>query len=291
MRFILILFATAFAEEAEEDGFVAYSQFEPSISSSSARLSFHGGDVILNAHVYPITMGSISIDRVIQYTNALKSSSFLGLAAQYIGVTPPLFIYTPFTSFLGLELGCLDENTGNPTGTSSTSLSDIKNYICGLRSPNHFDIYAWFTTERRNTNCDVCGWHSTVVCSGITVVVLYIFNVENDNGCSIPSTIDSATNIFSHELFECITDPEADAWFDDNTGEEVSDICSFNFGSTPLVLDGVVYNVQQEWSNQDDACSFGNQIVEIVLASSANMPRQDVFLYFMCFFIALLILK
>ena len=42
---------------------------------------------------------------------------------------------------------------------------------------------------------------------------------------------DGLINVLSHEQFEAITDPDLNAWFD-TSGQENSDKCNFNFGTT-----------------------------------------------------------
>jgi hypothetical protein len=71
---------------------------------------------------------------------------------------------------------------------------------------------------------------------------------------------DDAVNIISHELFETVTDPLANAWFD-AAGYEIGDKCAWTFGSTGLTggdvtLHGNSYYVQREYSNRISDCSL-----------------------------------
>jgi hypothetical protein len=56
--------------------------------------------------------------------------------------------------------------------------------------------------------------------------------------------VDAMVNILAHEVAETITDPLANAWYDD-AGNEVGDKCSFDFGSPLSLPDGSHYN--QTW--------------------------------------------
>jgi len=71
---------------------------------------------------------------------------------------------------------------------------------------------------------------------------------------------DDAVNIISHELFETVTDPFLNAWFD-AAGYEIGDKCAWTFGSEGLTganvtLHGDSYIVQREYSNRISNCSL-----------------------------------
>jgi len=62
------------------------------------------------------------------------------------------------------------------------------------------------------------------------------------------STLDALTSTSSHELCEAITDPiPGQGWYDDVHGE-IGDICAWKTKRVGA------YTVQQEWSNQANAC-------------------------------------
>jgi hypothetical protein len=73
---------------------------------------------------------------------------------------------------------------------------------------------------------------------------------------------DATINTISHEQNEAITDPWGDAWLD-SSGEEIADICAWNYGS-PLgatangqynqLINGHPYALQQEYSNDGSVC-------------------------------------
>ena len=75
---------------------------------------------------------------------------------------------------------------------------------------------------------------------------------------------DSAIGVVSHELFEAITDPLITGWADLN-GYEIADKCQ-GLGpqignpilepNADLELNGHFYEIQEEWSNQANACTF-----------------------------------
>jgi hypothetical protein len=73
--------------------------------------------------------------------------------------------------------------------------------------------------------------------------------------------VDSQASVLSHELFETVTDRDADAWFELNdlalAGNEIADECVQTFFTyTPTVINGHAYEIQPEYSNQAHACVF-----------------------------------
>jgi hypothetical protein len=64
-------------------------------------------------------------------------------------------------------------------------------------------------------------------------------------------TVDTITQVFSHELVEALTDPEGDGWQVEPRGRfdwnEIADVCASTFR-----LNGVV--VASYWSNSDNSC-------------------------------------
>jgi hypothetical protein len=70
-----------------------------------------------------------------------------------------------------------------------------------------------------------------------------------------PRVIDATGSTLSHEFTELITDPDLDAWFNDLTGNEISDLC-FTFRN-PEQLAERSYVIQEEYSNTVHACTDG----------------------------------
>ncbi len=86
---------------------------------------------------------------------------------------------------------------------------------------------------------------------------------------------DAMANVMAHELNEAITDPDLNAWFDD-FGQEVGDLCNFDFGNFFRVSNGSAANInlgprkfliQQNWVNDSGGfCGMGfNQATRTAL--------------------------
>jgi hypothetical protein len=112
-----------------------------------------------------------------------------------------------------------------------------------------------------------CAYHASVDFSDIGHVLLTVEPYQNVDGCSVvqPSpngpVVDSTADVLSHELFETITDPDGDAWWNhydlDLFGAEIADECqNFNFGYPNVTLNGKKYEIQPEYSNFRHACVF-----------------------------------
>jgi hypothetical protein len=84
---------------------------------------------------------------------------------------------------------------------------------------------------------------------------------QHDPSGDIPS--DANVNVTSHEITEANTDPELNAWWDSANGEEIGDLCAWNFGGTTGDWDGGLadqswnghyYDLQLEYDNHTSTC-------------------------------------
>jgi hypothetical protein len=111
-----------------------------------------------------------------------------------------------------------------------------------------------------------CGYHWSFSSNGSTFLYSYLSDASfSSAGCS--ENLTSATNgqltsdrevaLFSHELFESLTDPLVNtnqAWADPTTtnNPEIGDLCNQQPGS--VSMNGNNYAVQQQWSNFRSSC-------------------------------------
>ena len=102
-----------------------------------------------------------------------------------------------------------------------------------------------------------CAWHSAGTCpSGVTVQFAFFFNLDGDPGCdpqdpdtTKPTGVAALANVSGHELSEMVTDPQLNAWYDQQ-GSENSDKCAWTFGSSILHFsNGTSWKIQGNWSN------------------------------------------
>jgi hypothetical protein len=124
-----------------------------------------------------------------------------------------------------------------------------------------------------------CAYHGSFTYSG----VLYLYSVEpyqDVSGCrntvhnqALPNgngTVDPADpgySTLSHELFETISDPRGNAWFNGfSGGNEIGDLCAEfdNF----VTVNGNPYVLQSEYSDLNHGCVSAN------LSSTAQTPQN-----------------
>ncbi len=125
--------------------------------------------------------------------------------------------------------------------------------------------YFVYTGPGGETVSSYCAYHSYVTING-NPTPYADEPYGGQSGCETPTSpngdpaADSAINTTSHEQWETITDPmTGDGWVALD-GDEGSDQCNFQFGSTDaggadVRLNGHPYIVQQEWDNA--AAPFG----------------------------------
>jgi hypothetical protein len=118
-----------------------------------------------------------------------------------------------------------------------------------------------------------CAYHGSADFTDIGHVLYSVEPYQNVPGCQVrPGTpngqlVDSTNDVLSHELFETITDPDGDAWWNSTglglEGQEIGDECIFllftstNVYSDPFVfkIGDDVYATQPEYSNALHGCA------------------------------------
>ena len=118
-----------------------------------------------------------------------------------------------------------------------------------------------------------CAYHGSADFTDIGHVLYSVEPYQNVAGCQVrPGTpngqlVDSTNDVLSHELFETITDPDGDAWWNSTSlslyGEEIGDECIFLvFTSTSVYSDPFVFRIgddayatQPEYSNALHGCA------------------------------------
>jgi len=138
-----------------------------------------------------------------------------------------------------------------------------------LMTPNGVGSCSDGTSTECTTNA-FCAYHSGFDdAAGDPVIYANEPYAATISACSSGSSpngddADATINTISHEHNEAITDPWGDAWIsNDANGDEIADLCAWNFGS-PLgnvggqqynqVINGHKYWLQMEYSNDGSTC-------------------------------------
>ena len=113
-----------------------------------------------------------------------------------------------------------------------------------------------------------CAYHGAVTFSDIGHVIYSVEPYQAIPGCHVAAprpngeVADSANSVLSHEIFEAITDPDLNAWWNrsslDLEGAEIGDECQPLYNAGFLVpsfkIGKNVYEVQLEYSNNGHRC-------------------------------------
>ena len=139
-----------------------------------------------------------------------------------------------------------------------------------------------------NTNGTYCAYHDFFDSNKIYASQPYAsLGSCYDSQTAYPNNqaYDVASSAVSHEMLEANTDPLLNAWYDDVSGiaGEIGDKCAYNYGTfepdgTNIVLHGLPYQMQREWSNNPfTGCvkRYGPDAVTSVTSSAdfGTVPR------------------
>lgn len=218
---------------------------------------------------------------IIQFLQDVGGNSYYNILNQY----PDSINGTPIDS--SVFGGSYIDTTSYPaSGTTSHPLSDVDIQVEVARA---LDANGWtqgsdkvflvFTGFGINsclnfsfctfTNPGYCAYHSFFTINSQPVIYGNMPDFGGVGGRCTPREpspnndfyADPEINLVSHELFEGVSDPQLNAWYDDVSGNEIGDLCAWQFGSvgsdgTNVILNGHSYLVQQEWSNYSNGCAL-----------------------------------
>lgn len=261
----------------------------------SGNLASHGGPVESSSTNYLIFWGPfpeamVNPATLCQLTCPLTSGSLLPVDPDYADLIESFFLNvgnTPYYGMLGQYGAGNSSDLGgtyvDPIPFAGTTVGDADvqaevrkaeaaNGWTGGVGHNFVVILPPGEIECDSTGAcsslDFCGYHDHESDrNGVLtpyIVIPFPDNVppfctagESPNG---DPAADDAVNIISHELFETVTDPLANAWFD-GAGFEIGDKCAWTFGSTGLTgadvtLHGNSFYVQREYSNRISDCAL-----------------------------------
>ena len=218
------------------------------------------------------------------YLMNVGSSSFYNILQQYTDHNGP-----PGASTFG---GRWSDDRPFPGGRGSKSNplvdSDIVDEVAKAMTANgwtagveNHEFFVFTPYGVYEEGLDFCAWHSFTDINGSAVIFSYMMDPGNPLPAKTCAPTDSPTpnndrfadyeiNILSHEQFESVTDPYASSWYFGDTAHEVADECSWLFGDVDpdggnVVLNGLRFRVQQEWSNAEGGCYLPPLSVSLTL--------------------------
>jgi serine protease len=274
-------------------------------AAATPPLTYHGGPVMTPVSIYTIfwipsklqngAATGVTTSYVAINNHALSDYPAHGIDnnnTQYYSTPPLSYIrnagglvktYTDTSAYPAS--GCNDAGyTGTNCITDAQMQAEIQKVITAQKWPGGGlgNIYFLFTSsgegscfDSASTQCAYgyyCAYHSATG----TVAAPIIYAIEPygvPTYCQTPTATspngdayaDTATTSASHELSESITDPEPDSGWVNSAGNEIGDLCAYNYGTNAWDLvsgvylanqmwNGRFYELQQEWDNHRGGC-------------------------------------
>lgn len=268
---------------------------------AAAPLGYGGGPIMPSVEIYVIYwVGALQSGGSASLTSHYMSVES-GLAGDYAGhtlssnntqyyMTSPTQYITGLSARLNSSLagkytdqdpfpasGCTDSYTGTNCITDAqlqTELAhvmSIKGWTGGLNK-----IFLIFTGkgegscfDSTSTACSYtsyCAYHS-VIGSGSSAVIYGNEPYALPNVCQAGTSptgdpaADSAASVAAHEVTESITDPIPSTGWVDSSGNEIGDLCAWNYGTNGWdggkanqFWNGHYYELQMMWDNHVNGC-------------------------------------
>jgi hypothetical protein len=241
--------------------------------TNSNGIAYHGGPVMLGTtNVYVIWYGNWTADTAGQ--------SILLNELSYIGGSSYFNINTTYYngSLQHVSNAVHYAGSANDSYSQGTSLTDAgvqgavnRAITLGHLPKDSHGVYLVLSSkdvpETSGFCTQYCGWHTHAAIAGADVKFAFIGNPDSQcpSACEEQTGrspngdpgADGMASVIAHELQESVTDPDLNAWYD-ASGEEDSDKCAWNFGSTRTASNTAMYNVtwggkqyliQQNWVN------------------------------------------
>ncbi len=122
----------------------------------------------------------------------------------------------------------------------------------------------WFTDGSDDAQYAFMGYDNMFHGSGQTCVAGETSGDNDPNRSTYPNgsqSADAEVSTFSHEMMESVTDPHPNNAWTDSSGNEVGDLCNFNYAprndiGADVYLNGHPYIVQQIYSNAAQTCAI-----------------------------------
>jgi hypothetical protein len=233
-------------------------------------ISYHNGPLILGTtNVYYIWYGNWSGNTAPAILNNLASS--IGGSPYYAINTTYYDAKKRYVTNAVQYMGAATDNYSQGTALTDASVKTIvANQISSGALPRdtnavYFVLTSADVNETSGFCTQYCGWHSYGSIAGANIKYSFVGNPDRcPSACSAQTTspsgnagADGMASVIAHELAEAVTDPNFNAWYD-NQGMENADKCSWKFGATyttpngakaNMKLGGMDYLIQQNWVN------------------------------------------
>ena len=217
----------------------------------------HTGSAMPATHIYSIYWGPSFpmgyADSVDGFLTGISLSSYNSVTTQYM-----TSVSVPNVMTFG---GRFVDSSAPPSSSPTTAsiLAEVYKVVAtnGKQSMDPQGLYMVFTNNVP-AKANFCAWHGAGAVGGTTFTIAYQPFLGTFAGCNANLLInyklktnvavDSVANVASHEIYETVTDPLLNAWYD-SKGAEIGDKCAWKTATT---IAG--YSVQTEWDNSTSGC-------------------------------------
>jgi hypothetical protein len=270
------------------------------IGAVTPPLTYHGGPIMQSVAIYTIfwipptlqdgSATSVSSKYISVLNAMLPDYTGHGIdnnnTQYYQGTSPKTYVKNighfggTFTDTSAYPAStCNDPIGGTNCITDPQMQAEVAKVIKARGWPNGglSNIYFLFTSsgevscfDSSNADCaynQYCAYHTNT--TGTPVIIYANEPYGDPNFCQNPGVpspngdvfADTETTSTSHELSEAITDPEPNTGWINSAGNEIGDLCAYNYGPNTYDLgkanqswNGHPYEVQMEWDNHMSAC-------------------------------------
>jgi hypothetical protein len=273
---------------ASKAGFAAAARSGPPATRYPADVTYQGGAVVETAEshaVYMLPNGHCNVSSCWGnpegFLRDLARSDFVHVLDQYAGRTDnnrytvgshARVPFTPSTTPLtDDDILAFVHSVASRTG--ATGYGHIYHVFLPQGTDECFDnTFSVCYSPDSPSTWFFCAYHGSADFSDIGHVLYSVEPYQNVIGCSDPpgtpngQLVDSTNDTLSHELFETISDPDGDGWWNATPsvtgleGEEIGDECVFvtppAYGDPSVFTIGhKLYAVQLEYSNAHHGCA------------------------------------
>lgn len=262
-------------------------------SSGTNGIEYHGGPIIQNAHVYFIWYGNWTGNTAVtilpQFISGLSLSPYFNINSTYSDTTG-----ARVASSVSMNNQVFDSYSQGGVLSDQGLQTVVSRQLTGGGLPTDTSgIYFVLTSADVDEQgasgefcVQFCGFHTRATLNGADIKYAFVGNIARCPSACAASNLgqgpngnmgaDAMANVMAHELNETVTDPDLNAWYHNNLGGEVGDLCNFNFGPefttangapADVTLGGRNFLIQRTWLNANGGLctmSFGNPLASVV---------------------------
>ena len=233
----------------------------PKVVATTPNMTRHGGNAMPVTNIYSIYWGAsfptsgyaASVDG---FLTGIGSSLYNSVTTQYMPTATPN----------GMKFKGSFSDASTPPASSPTTasiLAEVYKVVAAAgKTIDAQGLYMVFTNNFPS-KANFCAWHGAgSVNRSATFTIAYQPYLGTMAGCSAATylagfksktspavpAVESVANVASHEIYETVTDPLLNAWYD-STGAEIGDKCAWKNATTVAG-----YSVQTEWDNSITGC-------------------------------------